>query len=94
MPDKINIIFDANTLQEFGRRIKELAAKYVQTLNQPTQREERLLFEDVPMVEIRPKSISKKYPTQEEKDKRNAVGPLVGPIKDKDPKLIENGSKL
>ena len=69
MPDKINIIFDANTLQEFGRWIKELAAKYVQTLNQPAQKEERLLIEDVPKIGIKPKSIGDNKPTQEENNK-------------------------
>lgn len=93
MPEKINIIFDANTLQEFGRRIKELAAKYVQTLKQPAQREERLLFEDVPGIEIRPKSISENQENTEEKRPKN-IGRFSNIAYGKDPKMIENGGTL
>lgn len=93
MPEKINIIFDVNSLQEFGRRIKELTAKYVQTLNQPTQREERLLFEDVPRIEIRPKSISDNKKEMQEKRPKN-IGIFSNPAKGKDPKMVEDGGQL
>lgn len=93
MPEKINIVFDANTLQEFGRRIKELAAKYVQTLKQPTQREERLLFEDIPGIEIRPKSISENSEDKKEERPKN-IGIFSNMAVGKEPKMVENGGSL
>lgn len=94
MPDKINIIFGYTNFQELKNRIQELIAGYAQMLKQPVKKEDKLLIEDVPKIGIKPKSIGDNKPTQEEKERRNAIGPTVGPIWEQVPQRIKNGSKL
>lgn len=93
MPEKFNIVFDAKTLEEFGRLIKEFAAQYVNSLNKPAQGKERLLFEDVPGIEIKPKSIGENQEKEEEKRPKN-IGTFSNPAKNKKLKMVEDGGEL
>lgn len=93
MPEKFNIVFDAKTLEEFGRLIKEFAVQYVNSLNKPAQGEERLLFEDVPGIEIKPKSIGENQEKEEEKRPKN-IGIFSNPARGKDPKMVEHGGQI
>ena len=92
MPEKLNIVFNAKTLQEFKNSIRELATKYIQMLKQPAQEEDKLLFMDVPTIEIRPKSISEN-PKKEENGPKN-IGIFTNLAKDKEPKMVEDGGTL
>lgn len=93
MPEKFNIVFDTETLEEFGRLIKEFAAQYVNSLNKPAQGEERLLFEDVPGIEIKPKSIGENQEKEEEKRPKN-IGRFSNIAYKKESRMIENGGTL
>lgn len=93
MPEKLNIALDARTLQEFKNQIKGLVTKYFQMLKQPAQEEDKLLFEDVPKIEIRPKSITENFNNDTNKRPKN-IGIFSNPAKGKDPKMVEDGGEI
>lgn len=97
MPDKINIVSSTSNMQEFWKNIKNIVSQYAEMLRQPAQKEETLLFENIPAIQItEPKSIIREDVEKEEntRNRKKAIPVLSNPAYKKEPKIVEDGGRI